>query len=160
LIQENTDYEVVWKWIGGTDKDIKEFEKLTKIKAKDVGLQMMGTLDATEMINELLLSDMYVHTSYSDNSPNAVCEAQYLGLPVIATSTGGVPSLFSEHYDSELLVPMNDPFYLASKIIELREDSMKAETLSEENWTAAHKRHDTAQIKQQLSDTYHQLCDL
>lgn len=160
LIQENTDYEVVWKWIGGTDKDIKEFEKLTKIKAKEVGLQMMGTLDATEMINELLLSDMYVHTSYSDNSPNALCEAQYLGLPVIATSTGGVPSLFGGHYDRELLVPMNDPFYLASKILELREDSIKAETLSEENWTIAHERHDTAHIKQQLSDTYHQLCDL
>lgn len=160
LIRDNTNYEVEWKWIGGTEKDIREFEKLTKIKAKEVGLQMMGTLGAPEMIDELLLSDMYVHTSYSDNSPNAVCEAQYLGLPVIATSTGGVPSLFSEHYDRELLVPTNDPFYLASKILELREDSMKAETLSEENWIVAHERHDTAHIKQQLSDTYHQLCDL
>ena len=160
LIQENTDYEIVWKWIGGTDEEIREFEKLTKVDAREVGLKMMGTLSATEMIRELLSSDMYVHTSYSDNSPNAVCEAQYLGLPVIATDTGGVVSLFSEQYDRNMIGPMNDPFYLASKIIELREDEAKATCLAEDNWVVAHKRHDNMRILKQLKDTYLQLCDL
>jgi glycosyltransferase involved in cell wall biosynthesis len=160
LIRENTDYEIVWKWIGGTDDEIKEFEKLTKVKAQEVGLKMMGTLSAMEMINELLTSDMYVHTSYSDNSPNAVCEAQYLGMPVIATDTGGVISLFSEQYDRDMIVPMNDPFYLASKIIELREDDAKAKSLADDNWTVAHQRHDGERISKQLKDTYLQLCGL
>ena len=160
LIRENTDYEVVWKWIGGTDDEIKEFEKLTKVKALNVGLKMMGTLSATEMIKELLSSDMYVHTSYSDNSPNAVCEAQYLGMPVVATDTGGVLSLFSEQYDKNMIVPMNDPFYLASKIIELREDDVKAKSLAEDNWTVGHQRHDCERISKQLKETYLQLCDL
>ena len=160
LIRENTDYQVEWKWIGGTDEEIKEFEKLTKVKAQEVGLRMMGTLSASEMIRELLSSDMYVHTSYSDNSPNAVCEAQYLGMPVIATDTGGVISLFSEQYDKNMMVPMNDPFYLASKIIELREDDAKAKCLAEDNWTVAHQRHDVERISKQLKDTYLQLCGL
>ena len=160
LIRENTDYEIVWKWIGGTDDEIKEFEKLTKVKAREVGLKMMGTLSATEMIKELLCSDMYVHTSYSDNSPNAVCEAQYLGVPVIATDTGGVVSLFGEQYDKNMIVPMNDPFYLASKIIELREDEAKAMHLAEDNWAVAHKRHDNMRILKQLKNTYLQLCGL
>ena len=160
LIRENTDYEVEWKWIGGTDEDIREFERLTKVKARDVGLRMMGTLSAAEMINELLSSDMYVHTSYSDNSPNAVCEAQYLGMPVIATDTGGVISLFGEQYDRDMIVPMNDPFYLASKIMELREDEAKAKCLAEDNWTVAHRRHDAERISKQLKDTYRQLCEL
>ena len=160
LIRENTDYQVEWKWIGGTDEEIKEFEKLTKVKAQEVGLRMMGTLSASEMIRELLSSDMYVHTSYSDNSPNAVCEAQYLGMPVIATDTGGVISLFSEQYDKNMMVPMNDPFYLASKIIELREDDAKAKCLAEDNWTVAHQRHDVERISKQLKDTYLQLCEL
>ena len=160
LIRENTDYEIVWKWIGGTKDDIKEFEKLTKINALEVGVRMMGMLSATEMIEELLSSDMYVHTSYSDNSPNAVCEAQYMGMPVIATDTGGVISLFSNQYDKNLIVPMNDPFYLASKIIELREDDTKAMSLGKDNWTTAHQRHDSILISKQFKDTYHQLCDL
>ena len=160
LIQENTGYQVEWKWIGGTDEEIKEFEKLTKVKAQEVGLKMMGILNATDMIRELLASDMYVHTSYSDNSPNAVCEAQYLGMPVIATDTGGVISLFSEQYDKNMMVPMNDPFYLASKIIELREDDAKAKCLAEDNWVIAHQRHDAERISKQLKDTYLQLCEL
>ena len=135
LIRENTDYDIAWKWIGGTEDDIREFEKLTEINALEVGVRMMGTLSATEMIKELLSSDMYVHTSYSDNSPNAVCEAQYMGMPVIATDTGGVISLFSNQYDKNLIVPMNDPFYLASRIIELREDNTKAMSLGKDNWT-------------------------
>lgn len=159
LICDNTDYQVEWKWIGGTVEEIREFEKLTKIKALEVGLQMKGTLSAPQMIEELMSSDMYVHTSYSDNSPNAVCEAQYLGLPVIATSTGGVPSLFSEHYDIDMIVPMNDPFYLASKIVELHEDRVKAQMLAEENWAIAHRRHDAMRIKKQLTDTYQWIMD-
>ena len=154
LIQENTDYQVEWKWIGGTDEDIKEFEKLTKVKAQEVGVRMLGTLSATEMIKELLAADMYVHTSYSDNSPNAVCEAQYLGMPVIATDTGGVISLFSEQYDKDMIVPMNDPFYLASKIIELCEDDAKAKILADDNWTVAHQRHDAERIRKQLMECY------
>ena len=149
-----------WKWIGGTDDEIREFEKLTKVKAQEVGLKMMGILSATEMIRELLSSDIYVHTSYSDNSPNAVCEAQYLGMPVIATDTGGVISLFSEQYDKNMMVPMNDPFYLASKIIELREDDAKAKCLAEDHWVLAHRRHDAERISKQLKDTYLQLCGL
>ena len=154
LLRENTGYQIEWKWIGGTDEDIREFEKLTKIKAKDVGLRMMGTLSAQQMIDELLSSDMYVHTSYSDNSPNAVCEAQYLGLPVIATDAGGTISLFSENYDRNMIIPVNDPFYLASKILELREDKDKAQMLSNENWTVAHERHDYKRITKQLEEIY------
>ena len=160
LIRENTDYEIVWKWIGGTEDDIREFEKLTNIKTSEVGVRMLGTKNATEMIEELLSSDMYVHTSYSDNSPNAICEAQYLGMPVIATDTGGVISLFGDQYDKNMIVPMNDPFYLASKIIELREDNRKTMSLGEDNWVTAHQRHDSERISKQLKDTYHQLCDL
>ncbi len=157
LLLENTDYEVEWKWIGGTDEDMSEYEKLTGIKSGDVGIKMMGNLSAQQMIDELLASDMYVHMSYADNSPNAVCEAQCLGLPVIAADTGGVPSLFSENYDRNMFVPINDPFYLAAKIVELREDSQKAAFLSGENRTIAMNRHHSQRIMEQLMNSYHQI---
>lgn len=160
LIREHTDYDIEWKWIGGTEDDIREFEKLTGVKAQEVGLRMMGSLNATDMIRELLSSDLYVHTSYSDNSPNAVCEAQYLGMPVIATDTGGVVSLFSERYDRDMIVPMNDPFYLASRIVVLHEDGERAQALADDNWAVAHERHNPERILRQLKETYLQLCGL
>lgn len=55
---------------------------------------------------------------------------------------------------------MNDPFYLASKVMELREAPEKTQFLSEENWKVAHERHNAFRIKKQLSDTYHYLCDI
>ena len=119
---------------------------------------MMGTLSAQQMVDELLSADMYVHTSYSDNSPNAVCEAQALGLPVIATDAGGVVSLFGNGYDRSMIVQINDPFYLASKVMELREDKDKALMLSNDNRTIAHERHDYNKITRQLQDIYLQIC--
>jgi hypothetical protein len=59
-----------------------------------------------------------------------------------------------------MIVPINDPFYLASKIIELREDDAKAKSLAEDNWNVAHHRHDPERIVRQLKDTYHELCGL
>jgi glycosyltransferase involved in cell wall biosynthesis len=81
-------------------------------------------------------------------------------MPVIATDTGGVISLFSEQYDRNMIVPMNDPFYLASKIIELYEDDKKAKSLADDNWKTAHHRHDGNRISNQLKETYREICDL
>jgi glycosyltransferase involved in cell wall biosynthesis len=75
-------------------------------------------------------------------------------MPVIATDTGGVISLFSEQYDKDMIVPMNDPFYLASKVIELREDEAKAKCLADDNWKVAHQRHDAERIRKQLMECY------
>lgn len=157
LIRENTGLEVVWKWIGGSVQEILEYEKLTGIKAADVGLRMMGTMDAARMVEELLASDIYVHPSYADNSPNAVCEAQTLGMPVIATNAGGTPSLFDSDYDPDLLVPVNDPFYLSAKIVELYRDQDKMLRLGQSNMKVALRRHDEQHILSQLADAYKQI---
>ena len=34
---------------------------------------------------------MYVHTSYSEALPMAIIEAMAAGLPIVATSAGGIP---------------------------------------------------------------------
>ena len=154
LICENTKYKVVWKWIGGDNKNLRPFELLTGIKGKDVGIVMKGRLNATQILEELLTSEIYVHLSYTDNSPNAVCEAQYLGMPVIATNVGGIPSLFDEEYDKDLLVPINDPYYLASKIVHLYENIDEQNRLSDLNWNISHKRHAEQNIMKQLMQAY------
>lgn len=71
-------------------------------------------MNSDKLVELLLESDLYVHTAYIDNSPNAICEAQYLGMPIIATYVGGVPSLIEQGKDG-VLIPANDPFMLAEK---------------------------------------------
>jgi len=53
----------------------------------------LGSLEVNEMVEAMKISRFMVHPSYIDNSPNSICEAQILGLPVVATNVGGVESL-------------------------------------------------------------------
>jgi phosphatidyl-myo-inositol dimannoside synthase len=50
-----------------------------------------------------------------------ICEANAAGLPVIATATGGVPSLVA-HEVNGLLVPPEDPAALAASVVRLWSD--------------------------------------
>ena len=97
--------------------DIRFAERKTGICAEDVGVRPMGVATAEELREALLHGSVYVHPSFIDNSPNSVCEAQVLGVPVVATNVGGVSSLFSPD-KAGCLVPANDPLMAASRIVE------------------------------------------
>ena len=42
-----------------------------------------------------------------DNSPNSLCEAMAVGMPVIASNIGGIPSLIDDEVNG-LLFKVND----------------------------------------------------
>ena len=90
-------------------------ERKTGIRASDVGVVPKGIATAEQLRAALLSCSVYVHPSYIDNSPNSLCEAQVLGVPVVATNVGGVSSLFTANR-SHCLVPANDPLMMAERI--------------------------------------------
>lgn len=154
LLKENSCINFQWLLCGPTKDQISLFEKRTNIKCKDVSVFPLGKCSAEELKDKLLNATLYIHTSYIDNSPNSVCEAQYLGLPVIATNVGGTSSLFSKDYPSDMLVPTNDPYYLASKIIELCNDKIKINKMAEDNYMIARERHNDDNIYNSLINAY------
>ena len=97
--------------------DLRFAERKTGIRVEDVGVRPMGVVTAEDLREALLHASVYVHPSYIDNSPNSVCEAQVLGVPVVATAVGGVPSLFAPDR-LRCLVPANDPLATAARIRE------------------------------------------
>lgn len=56
-------------------------------------LVFTGQLSAGEMKCEYLNSNVYISASSIENSPNSLCEAQILGVPIIASRVGGVETL-------------------------------------------------------------------
>jgi len=58
------------------------------------------------------LADLFVLPSLSEGSPNVLLEAMCAGLPIVATSVGGVPETV-ENESSAMLVPPRDPGALA-----------------------------------------------
>lgn len=158
LLEQHTDIEFEWRVVGVNPdaKYVKFFEKSVEMKTTKV--RYMGVLNAEQLRDNLLDSDVYVHPSYIDNSPNSVCEAQLLGLPVIATGVGGVTSLI-EHNVSGLIVPANAPYELAYWLKDLFLRPQLAESLGAEAAKVAKKRHDRNNIIKQLLSTYQAIID-
>lgn len=113
----------------------------------------LGQLNAEEMVRELVNSHVFVSPSFIDNSPNAVCEAQLLGMPVISTYTGGVPSLI-ENGRTGLFVPTGDAPMLAARLQELFEDDSLAERLGSQAHEVAVRRHDPHAIVHEILAAY------
>lgn len=67
---------------------------------KRLGLQknvrFLGLLTEQKMKSAFLEANVYVMPSAIENSPNSLCEAQMLGVPVVASYVGGVPSLVED----------------------------------------------------------------
>lgn len=56
----------------------------------------LGNLNAEEMKNRYLKSNVFVSPSIMENSPNSVGEAMILGVPVISSRVGGVHNLLED----------------------------------------------------------------
>lgn len=101
----------------------------------------LGSLNAEQMAEELCKSHVFVSPSFIDNSPNAVCEAQLVGAPVISSYTGGVPSLI-EDGRTGLFFPNGDVPMLAEKLREVFENDKMAMQLGAQARAVASVRHD------------------
>lgn len=158
-ILKNLGIDFEWNIAGCMPKHLcRVVEKKEKLRYSDCNINIMGFLQPEKMIDIMCSSTLYVHTSYIDNSPNSICEAQYLGMPVITTMVGGIPSLVRNGIDGDL-IPANDPWQLANAIIELTKDYNRMLLYSNNSRTSAMNRHNTHNILNQLLTCYRDIID-
>lgn len=155
LLKTETNIDFEWNVIGihPSTKIIRFFEKATQIKSNEVNIYYKGILNADELCDNLLKSHVYVHPSYIDNSPNSVCEAQLLGVPVIGTNVGGIPSLINNGVNG-ILIPANAPYELAYHLKELYQNKELTQELSKQGYLSASQRHKRDKILTDLIKTY------
>lgn len=155
LTNHGVDFE--WRVVGNMPVDIiKTVEQHEGVHFNDCHVQILGFKKPEELIQILCTSTMYVHTAYVENSPNSICEAQCLGVPVISTNVGGIPSLVRQYVDG-ILVAANDPWQMADAILELYKDKERMLRYSENSIAFALVRHNDEHIKKQLLDCYSKL---
>jgi glycosyltransferase involved in cell wall biosynthesis len=147
-----------WQIIGVSQDSylVEQIKDHLKIDLNSLPIKFLGNLSEQKLCSLLLNSNLYVHPSYIENSPNSLCEAQILGLPVISTNVGGIGSIV-ENGVSGILVPSNAPFELACEISNLYEDKTSCVKFSDNAKRIAIKRHDKDRILQQLINTYSKL---
>ncbi|SMC62897.1 glycosyltransferase family 4 protein [Cellulophaga tyrosinoxydans] len=147
-----------WDIIGLSENSqlLKHFEKSDKINHKKVGIKCHGVKSPTELIEILKHANVYVHPSYIDNSPNSICEAQILGLPVIACNVGGIASLI-QNKETGILIPSNGVFELVHEITRLALKDNTVNILGNNARNIALERHDKEKILADLINVYKDL---
>ena len=149
--------DFVWK-VAGRKEIFHKFECYTGIHHEEVNVELLGLIDAYDIVELLSCSTAYVHTAIIDNSPNSLCEAQLMGCPVVTTPLGGIPQLVTAS-QTGLFVAYDDPEALASCLIRLSNDVELQRRLSAQEKAMAHQRHDGASIALRLHEIYNDIID-
>ena len=146
-----------FKWIiAGIPEEhtlVKLFERRIGYRFRDVNVQLKGKMTADELLKAELDADVFVHPSHIDNSPNSVCEAMLIGMPVIATDTGGTGSLLNDGKEG-VLIQDGDPHSLAGALLELSNDRSYAAQLGRNARERAGQRHAPEEITDNLLNIY------
>lgn len=126
--------------------------RLVKRLKLQENVKFLGQLSEAEMKQAFLDANVYVLPSSIENSPNSLCEAQILGVPVIASYVGGVPTLVEEGVTG-YMYRYEEIEMLAAKIIEIFQMS-NLTFLSEAEMAIAEQRHDRVSNAKRLYEIY------
>lgn len=146
-----------WKVYGNVDPYF--YERHLKMTHEDVNVELCGVASPKQLVEVLSNCTLYFHSSYIENSPNSVCEAQMISCPVVACFVGGLDSLV-KHGEEGFLVPANDPYIAASRIMQLHKDKVLNERMGIAGKITAVKRHDKDMIVKGLMDIYNKVIEL
>jgi L-malate glycosyltransferase len=117
--------------MAGQDKGMLE---AVKHRVQNLGLaesvRFAGFLNRDSKQREFALHDIFLNTNRVDNMPVSVIEASAFGMPIVATSVGGVPFLIRSG-ENGLLVRNEDEKAMASAIQRLVGEPALAGHLSE-----------------------------
>lgn len=119
-------------------------------------IKFLGPLSEEKMKAQYLKSHVFVCPSAIENSPNSVGEAQLLGVPVVASYTGGTMDMVKDG-ETGFLYRFEETPLLAYRICQLFADDDLCVRLSEKEINVAHHRHDAAVNASTLINIYNNL---
>ncbi len=119
----------------------------------------LGPLNDESIVHELATCSVYVHASHVDNSPNSLAEAMIRGVPCVASSAGGIPSMI-EHGVDGLIFDAGRAVALAESIRVILGSPELAIELGSSARKKALRRHDARHIARSTLEMYQQVAAL
>lgn len=152
------DYPNIQVVIAGGIRSRSGYGKYIRRRINELGgaAHELGPLNAEQMAEELAASHVFVSPSFIENSSNACCEAQLVGMPVISSYTGGMPSLIQDGHTG-LFFPTGDAPMLAARLREIFEDDDLAIRLGRQAHDVACRRHDPKMVVEEILAVYQDL---
>ncbi|RKM59669.1 glycosyltransferase [Butyrivibrio sp. XB500-5] len=134
-------------------KYLRKLISSNKLKKK---VSMLGTLNQEQMKDRFLHSSVFVCASVIENSPNSVGEAMLLGVPIVASRTGGIPNLLTDKKDG-LLFENKNPEELADKILEIWDEPVISAVYGDNASKHARVTHDADANYKRLIEIYDEI---
>lgn len=129
--------------------------RLVKRLKLQENVKFLGQLSEVEMKQAFLDANVYILPSSIENSPNSLCEAQILGVPVVAAYVGGVPDLVKEEVTG-FMYRYEEIEMLASKIVEVF-NMNDFTAISKAEMEVAGRRHDREANASRLCEIYNSI---
>ena len=125
---------------------------ISKYKLQD-RVHFTGFLNEEEICSRYLKSHVFVSASSIENSPNSVCEAMILGMPVVSSMVGGVANLMTHGVDG-FYYQADAPYMLAYYVEKIFENDKRAVVIGTNARNCALERHDPETIVDELLQIY------
>ncbi|NWJ51495.1 MAG: glycosyltransferase [Bacteroidetes bacterium] len=160
ILKEYTDLKFVWKVIGLNESNsiVNLIKKWKNVDFQSLNIELMGSKSENEIVAILLDSDIYCQISHIENSPNSLCEAMLLGMPIIATDAGGTSSLIKDQKEG-ILIQDGDSYSFAGAIIELFTNFKMASEYSKVARKCSLQRHNRTFVKDEYLKTYNEIIE-
>lgn len=120
-------------------------------------VHVTGGLSAEEMKAMFLRASVFVCPSSMENSPNSMGEAMLLGVPVVASRTGGIPSMIEDGREG-LLFEAGNVRELAECIKKVWRDPQETAQRAENARKRAFADHDGDRNYERLLAIYGEIC--
>ena len=121
-------------------------------------VMFLGKLGSEEMCRQYLNSHVFLSASSMENSSNSMGEAMLLGMPVVSSEVGGIPSMLT-HEKEGLLYPAGDIQALAEAVCRMFADETAATQYGERARERALKTHDAEANFNRLLEIYRELAE-
>jgi glycosyltransferase involved in cell wall biosynthesis len=95
--------------------------------------------DPMRLVSYYRSSDIFIHAAKGESFGKMIAEAMACGIPVVATSVGGIPELIDEELTG-YLVPRGDSVHMAQRVQQLLDDPSLRHLMGQRAAAAAHSR--------------------
>jgi len=119
-------------------------------------VKLLGPLDAKTVAAELCHAEVFCLPSHCENSPNSMVEAMLLGVPVVSTYVGGVPTVVMAARQGQM-VPSGDPAVLVDAIERVFCNFKDVQRAARQASELAKVLYDPKRVVGQLISAYHEI---
>lgn len=119
-------------------------------------LVFLGPLNSKKMNEYYLKCNIFCSCSLMENSSNSISEAMILGVPIISSYVGGIPTL-ADNRKELLFYSSYDYYHLAALILELLKNQELSKYLSKNSITTAEERHSILKNTNKLISIYNNI---